>query len=195
MTILNDKEIIKLCKEEQMITPFLEGLVRQDKDVKVISYGISSFGYDIRLSSEDLKCFTSKTDEVDPRNIKPEHFLEPTILYDKVDNAPYVLLEPNEGLLGHSLERFKIPRNVLGQALGKSTYARCLVSVIVTPLEPSWEGDLVIEIVNHGTRPVRIYLEQGICQIIFLKGEYPNTCYADRKGKYQGQSGTQDAIV
>ena len=196
MSILNDKEILRLCKEENMITPFSDSSVKQVDGIKLISYGMGSFGYDIRLSGEDLKLFLNRGGEVvDPRNVKPEYYVVPEIKYDETDGAAYVVLPPNTGLLGHSLERFKMPRDVLAQALGKSTYARCFISVIVTPLEPEWEGDLVIEVVNHGSHPARVYLNQGICQLLFLRGEQPNVSYKDKGGKYQGQSGTQDALV
>lgn len=210
MSILNDEEITELCVgvSEPMITPFLSEQVKiqeykrlgdddgERRERKVISYGLSSFGYDIRLNDVELKVFSKDNYQVvDPRKVNSGIYNKPVIHYDEDDKAPYVILPSNTGMLGHSVETFNIPRNVLVNALGKSTYARCFVSVIVTPLEPGWKGQLVIEVVNHSPLPVRVYLSQGICQLIFLRGEDCKVSYADRGGKYQNQSGTQDSLV
>lgn len=204
--ILADSEIIKLCQgNTPMISPFLDHLVREEEYLdtnaceqirKVISYGCSSGGYDIRLAREDLKVFTNLNSRIiDPRRIDSAVYTMPIIHLDE-DGAEYVLLPPNTGMLGHTVEWFNMPRDVLGVCWGKSTYARCFISIIVTPLEPGWEGKLVVEIVNHTNSPAKIYLNQGIGQIVFnrLVGEV-STSYADRGGKYMGQRSTVDALV
>lgn len=189
-----------------MISPYNRFLIRKEptgemgvdgKPVlrKIISYGQSSYGYDIRMSRNDLKVFTNvHAVEVDPRNINPAVYLQPIIRVAE-DGAEYVLLPGKSGMLGHSLERFNMPPDVFGTCQSKSTYARALCGVIVTPLEPGWCGDLVIEVVNYSDIPVRVYLNQGIAQVNFYRGLRPDVTYADRDGKYQHQSGTQNAIV
>lgn len=208
--ILNDQQIIARCVNTPMpmISHFADALVREVPYKKlgmddgeramrrVISYGLSSFGYDIRLSPKDLKVFTNlQSAVIDPRKMDPRVYTAPEIRYDEEDDAAYVLLPPNTGMIGHTIEYFQMPADIIATCLGKSTYARALVSVIVTPLEPGWCGNLVVEIVNHTNSPVRIYPEQGIAQLNFFQGQRPNTTYADRGGKYQGQVGTQDAMV
>lgn len=179
-----------------MIMPFHAELIRQVEGRRVISYGVSSYGYDIRLAAEELKVFTNlHSIEVDPRNVDPQAYTTPRTLLAP-DGAQYVLQPPNSIMLGHTVENFCIPRDVLGQCLGKSTYARVGVSLIVTPLEPGWEGQLVVEIVNNTNSPVRIYIDQGIGQLNFFKGDRPcDVSYADRGGKYQNQAGTTDSRV
>lgn len=206
--VLADWEIEELCQgETPMIEPYLpatkvqrfaqgDSFVAQWGERKVISYGVTSFGYDIRLSGKELKVFTNiHSTVVDPRKMDPEAYTAPEIRWDEEDDAPYVLLPPDTGMLGHTVEYFRIPDNIVGICQGKSTYARALVSVIVTPLEPGWHGQLVVEIVNHTSSPVRIYIDQGISQVNFHRGRRPRITYADRQGKYQGQRGTQDAKV
>jgi len=206
--ILADWEIEELCQgEKPMISPYLPATKTQRYFVqphdprpfgerKVISYGSTSFGYDIRLSNKELKVFTNiKSAVVDPRNMDPDAYTAPEIRWDERDKAEYVLLPPDTGMLGHTVEYFHLPDNVVGICQGKSTYARALVSVIVTPLEPGWYGNLVVEIVNHTSSPVRIYLDQGISQVNFYRGRRPRITYADRQGKYLGQRGTVDSKV
>lgn len=197
MTILADWQIRDLCQTDTpMISPFHPKKIRyltSDETIRVPSFGLSSYGYDIGLSDVGLKLFTDvNCGEVDPRNIDPDIYVTPKIKYAD-DGAPYVHLPPNGFLLGHTPEWFDIPTNVLGNCLGKSTYARGAASVIVTPLEPGWKGNLVVEVVNNCNLPVRIYLNCGIAQVLFLQGAECETPYGD--GKYQSQRGTQDALA
>ena len=199
MSVLADNQIaaLSLNSERPMITPFIDRLVKEGPTgLRLISYGLSSYGYDVRLAADDLKVFTNlNAGIVDPRKMDPSCYTEPLLRYDE-DELPYVLQPPNSLMLGHTLEYFRIPRDVLVECLGKSTYARAGSSVIATPLEPGWEGQLVLEIVNHTNSPLKIYPGQGIAQLIFHQGADDCTIsYADRGGKYQGQTGTQDAKV
>ena len=196
MTILADWQIRDLCQTDTpMITPFHPTKMRYTEEgARVPSFGLTSYGYDISISDKGLKVFTDiHCGEIDPRNIDPKIYMEPVIRYDDKDGAAYVLLPPNGFLLGHTPEWFDMPNNVLGNCLGKSTYARGAVSVIVTPLEPGWKGNLVVEVVNNANLPARVYLNCGIAQVLFLQGEPCESGYGD--GKYQGQRGTQDAIA
>lgn len=183
-----------------MIHPFEQVSVKTletDKGMqRILSYGLSSYGYDMTLSENDLKVFTNLNGLlIDPRKINPEVYTVPKLMTDE-DGLKYVVLPPNSGMLGHTVERFNIPRNILGICLGKSTYVRAMVSILVTPLEPEWVGNLVVEIVNHSSSPVKIYPNQGIGQIVFHRADKTcNVSYSDRDGKYQKQTGTQDAIV
>lgn len=212
MTILADWQIRDLCTEHGMITPFVPnsiskvlvdrletsgGITRTwQEEVGILSYGLSSYGYDIRLSNKDLKVFRNDPKQIiDPRRMSDRNYYQPNIHID-ADNLQYIVLPPNSGMLGHTPEYFKMPRDVLAICLSKSTYVRALVSILVTPLEPSWEGQLVVEIVNHTGSPVMIYLDQGIGQLVFHNATQEcEVSYADRKGKYLGQTGTQDAVV
>lgn len=203
MTALVDWQIAERCHSQAikpMIEPFVPSSVKTIKTEqgiqKIISYGLSSAGYDIRLSGKDLKVFTDINSQVlDPRNMNPRCYVEPTLLTDE-DGLTYVIQPPNSVMLGHTVECFNIPRDIIATCLGKSTYARASVSLIVTPLEPEWEGFLVVEIVNHAKLPVKIYTNQGIGQLMFnLTDDVCDVSYADRGGKYMGQTGTQDAKV
>ncbi len=173
-----DKWIRKRCLEEQMVVPFVE---KQDGEGKV-SYGLSSYGYDIRVADQ-YKIFTNALNsEVDPKNFNKQSFVD--------YQGETCIVPPNSFALAHTIERFKIPKNVLGICLGKSTYARCGIIVNVTPLEPGWEGILTIEISNTTPLPAKIYSNEGIAQILFFESdEACETSYADRKGKYQDQVG------
>ena len=146
-----------------------------------ISYGLSSFGYDARVSDE-FKIFTNVNSEiVDPKNFKPTNFV--------TKNVPECIIPPNSFVLARTVEKFKIPEDVLVICLGKSTYARCGIIVNVTPLEPGWEGYVTLEFSNTTPLPAKIYANEGVAQFIFLKGdEKPEITYADRKGKYMGQT-------
>jgi dCTP deaminase len=161
-----------------MITPFSEKQVREG----VISYGLSSYGYDLRVSNE-FKIFTNVNSAIiDPKNFDERSFVT-------VD-AESVLIPPNSFALARSVEYFKIPRDVLTICVGKSTYARCGIIVNVTPFEPEWEGFVTLEISNTTPLPARVYANEGLCQILFFRGaELCEVSYADRKGKYQKQQG------
>lgn len=189
MSIRPDTWIATMAKTKDMINPFCENLIRtNDKNEKVVSYGLSSYGYDIRVSNE-FKVFTNVHNAIiDPKAFKDNSFVE---LVQDVCIVP-----PNSFALARSIEYFKIPRNVLTICLGKSTYARCGIIVNVTPFEPEWEGHVTLEISNTTPLPAMIYANEGIAQVIFF--ESPDTCqtsYADRKGKYMGQRGITLAKV
>tara|TARA_B100001996_G_C18661099_1_gene593126 strand:- start:1531 stop:2082 length:552 start_codon:yes stop_codon:yes gene_type:complete len=177
MSVLSDKWIKKMALEG-MISPFEEKQVREGK----ISYGLSSFGYDARVSNE-FKIFTDVNSEiVDPKNFKQTNFVT-----KKVSEC---IIPPNSFVLASTIEHFIIPKDVLVICLGKSTYARCGIIVNVTPLEPGWEGHVTLEFSNTTPLPAKIYANEGVAQFIFLKGnERPEVSYSDRKGKYMGQSG------
>jgi dCTP deaminase len=178
MSVLSDKSIRKLALEESMISPFEDKQIRDGK----ISYGLSSFGYDARVS-EEFKIFTNVNSEiVDPKDFKSTNFV--------TKNGPVCIIPPNSFALARTVERFKIPKNILVICLGKSTYARCGIIVNVTPLEPGWEGYVTLEFSNTTPLPAKIYANEGVAQLIFLKGnETPEVTYADRNGKYMGQTG------
>ena len=176
--VMNDKWIKMMAKNHGMITPFEEKQVRGDS----ISFGTSSFGYDSKISDE-FKVFTNvNTEIVDPKNFKPTNFV--------TRKGPECIIPPNSFALASTVEKFKIPEDVLVICLGKSTYARCGIIVNVTPLEPGWEGHVTLEFSNTTPLPAKIYANEGVAQFIFLKGsELPETTYADRNGKYMGQTG------
>ena len=176
--ILVDWEIREYCKKYQMLDPFEESLKRDG----VISYGLSSMGYDIRVTDE-YKIFTNvKQAVVDPKQFNPDSFID--------FKGATCVIPPNSFALARSVEYFRMPRSVLGICLGKSSYARCGIVVNITPLEPGWEGHLTIEISNTTPLPARIYSFEGIAQVLFFEsGSLPEVTYADRKGKYQGQQG------
>ncbi len=161
-----------------MIEPFVDGQTRDG----VISYGLSSYGYDARVS-EEFKIFTNvDSATVDPKNFNEKSFVDRT--------TDVCIVPPNSFVLARTVEYFRIPRDVLVICLGKSTYARCGIIVNVTPLEPEWEGHVTLEFSNTTPLPARIYANEGACQFLFLKGEAPpEVSYADRKGKYMQQRG------
>lgn len=165
---------------------------------KVISYGVTSYGYDVRLSdrADQLKIFTNlHSSEIDPKNITEENFAEPIIRTDS-QGSKYVLIPPYSYLQGPTVEYFRIPRDVLVIVLGKSTYARSAVICNTTPIEPEFEGNVVIEVANLSSSPVRCYLNEGIAQFCFIKGnEACRMSYKDKAGKYQGQTGLTYAKV
>ena len=178
MTIMPDKWIKRMVKEKQMIKPFEKGQIRE----KGISYGVSSYGYDARVSNY-FKIFTNVNSAVvDPKNFSNQSFVD-----RKTDVC---VIPPNSFVLARTVEYFKIPRNIMVICLGKSTYARCGIIVNVTPLEPEWEGYVTLEFSNTTPLPAKIYANEGACQFLFLKGDTDcEISYADRKGKYQGQKG------
>jgi dCTP deaminase len=178
MAIKSDRWIREQALNHQMIQPFSEKQVRDG----VISYGLSSYGYDLRVSDE-FKIFTNVNSAIiDPKNFDERSFV--TVQADSV------IVPPNSFALARSIEYFKIPRDVLTICVGKSTYARCGIIVNVTPLEPEWEGHVTIEISNTTPLPARIYAGEGICQFLFFKSDQVcEVSYADRGGKYQKQRG------
>jgi len=178
MSIMPDHWIRRMAAEKGMIEPFVE---RQQRE-GVISYGLSSYGYDARVADE-FKIFTN----VDNAVVDPKNFSEAGFVSRKGDIC---IVPPNSFALAHTVEYFRIPRDVLVICLGKSTYARCGLIVNVTPLEPEWEGQVTIEISNTTPLPARIYANEGICQFLFLGGASPpEVSYADRQGKYMRQRG------
>lgn len=180
--ILNDTEIERLARSYGMISPFEPQLVRAHDSAKVISYGLSSFGYDIRVADEFLIFSNADCQLVDPKNLNQAAFIR--------KKAHECIIPPNSFALAYSVERFKMPRDVLAVVLGKSTYARVGIVVNVTPLEPGWEGHVTIEISNTTPVPVKVYADEGIAQCLFFRGESCRTSYADRPGgpgKYQNQ--------
>lgn len=181
-SLKNDHWIIEMAEKHQMIQPFVKENVRQtDNGQKVISFGVSSYGYDLRVAPE-FKVFTNVHNViVDPKNFDSRSFVDV--------NAEECVIPPNSFALCRSLEYFRIPRDVLGICVGKSTYARCGIIVNVTPLEPGWEGHLVVEISNTTPLPCKIYANEGIAQLLFLQGEPCEVSYDVRNGKYQGQTG------
>jgi dCTP deaminase len=178
MAIKPDKWIKKKALEQNMIQPFVESQVRQG----VISFGLSSYGYDVRISNE-YKIFTNLNSTiVDPKNFDPRSFVD--------FKGEICIIPPNSFALGRTVEYFKIPRNVMTICVGKSTYARCGIITNVTPLEPGWEGHVTLEISNTTPLPARIYSGEGIAQILFFESdEECLVSYADKKGKYQSQLG------
>lgn len=178
MSILCDSSIRALAIEHGMITPFHDTQKREG----VISYGLSSYGYDAR-AADRFQIFTNiDSSIVDPKNFCPKSFVE--------RHTDVCIIPPNSFILTHTIEYFKIPRNVLALCLGKSTYARCGLIVNVTPLEPEWEGQVTIEISNTTPLPARVYANEGICQFIFIEGDKAcQTSYRNRLGKYQHSTG------
>jgi len=174
----SDRCIRKMSLEHDMINPFSEKQVREG----VISYGLSSYGYDLRVADE-FKIFTNVNNAL----VDPKRFDEKSFVTVQTDIC---IVPPNSFALARSVEYFKIPRSVLTICVGKSTYARCGIIVNVTPFEPEWEGFVTLEISNTTPLPARIYANEGLCQIIFFESdEICETSYADRKGKYQAQKG------
>lgn len=177
-----------------MITPFSPEANRfNEKGTKIISWGLSSYGYDIRIKSEGVKLFTNINGQaIDPMRPYGEQLADPIIHFDEEFDLYYFFLPPNSVALAHTVEWFNIPRDVLVICLGKSTYARVGLTQLMTPLEPEWEGELVLEIASMTNLPTRVYLNCGVAQLVFLKGdEVCEVSYKDKGGKYQGQLGTQ----
>ena len=178
MSVLSDRWIKEMALKKEMIKPF----VPEQKRGKAISYGLSSFGYDARVSNE-FKIFT----DVDSAIVDPKNFKSNSFVSRKTDEC---IIPPNSFVLASTVEYFKIPKDILVICLGKSTYARCGIIVNVTPLEPGWEGYVTLEFSNTTPLPAKIYANEGVAQFVFLKGnEKPEVTYADRDGKYMGQTG------
>ena len=183
MSIKSDKWISRMSKDHQMIEPFSENQVRLDENGdKLISYGVSSYGYDVRCSNE-FKVFTNiHSAVVDPKSFDEKSFVD--------IESDICVIPPNSFALARTVEYFKIPRNVLTVCLGKSTYARCGIIVNVTPLEPEWEGHVTLEFSNTTNLPAKIYAGEGVAQMLFFESdEECEISYKDRGGKYQGQTG------
>ena len=182
MSIKSDRWIRRMAAEHRMIEPFEPGQVRENGGERIVSYGTSSYGYDVRCSDE-FKIFTNiESALVDPKSFDEKSF---------VDKKNVVcIIPPNSFALARTVEFFRIPRNVLTICLGKSTYARCGIIVNVTPLEPEWEGHVTLEFSNTTPLPAKIYANEGVAQMLFLESdEECETSYKDRGGKYQGQVG------
>lgn len=178
MSLMPDSWIREMARDRRMIEPFVEGQKREG----VISYGLSSYGYDARVSDEFKIFHNIDGAVVDPKNFSPKGFVDRKVAV--------CIIPPNSFALARTVEYFRIPRDVLVICLGKSTYARCGIIVNVTPLEPEWEGHVTLEFSNTTTLPAKIYADEGAAQFIFLKGEKPcDVSYADRQGKYMKQTG------
>ncbi len=176
--IKSDRWIRRMAREHGMIEPFTDGQVSEG----VISYGLSSYGYDMRVSDEFRIFHNALSPLVDPKSFDERSFIE--------YQGDFCIVPPNSFALARSVEYFRIPRNVLTICVGKSTYARCGIITNVTPFEPEWEGHVTLEISNTTPLPARIYANEGIAQVLFFESDEDcETSYADKKGKYQGQTG------
>ena len=187
--MLSDRQIIELVQKHRMIDPFVGENRRRIGGNKIISFGLGSYGYDIRMANEVM-----------PLKSEQEDYLDPKVKVDTTSSSidlktDKLLIDGNSGLLTRSVEYFRMPENVSAICLGKSTYARCGLIVNVTPLEPGWEGNLTIEIVNTNPFPVRLYPNEGIAQLLFFENEPCEISYKTRGGKYQGQTGITGAKV
>ena len=182
MTIKSDKWIRKMAEEHGMISPFEPNMIREKDSEKIVSYGTSSYGYDIRCAPE-FRVFTNiNSTIVDPKSFDSNSFVE--------FNGDHCIIPPNSFALARTVEFFKIPRNILTICVGKSTYARCGIIVNVTPFEPEWQGYVTLEFSNTTPLPAKIYADEGCAQVLFFESdEECETSYKDRGGKYQGQSG------
>ncbi len=190
MSVKSDRWIRRTAQESQLIQPFDAQLVREVNGRRIISAGASSYGYDMRLADDGFRVFSPiHGREIDPKNFDEESLVEPP-LRTADDGAQYYLMPPHSYGLGVTVETFRMPRNVTGIALGKSTYARAGLLVNTTPLEAGWTGRLVVELANLADLPLRIYVNEGIGQVIFLESDEDcEVSYEDRGGKYQNQNG------
>lgn len=182
MSIKADHWIRRMADEHKMIEPFAPELVREEEGQRIISYGTSSYGYDVRCANE-FKVFTNlHSVTVDPKNFDERSFVDVV--------GDHCIIPPNSFALARTVEYFRIPRSVLTICLGKSTYARCGIIVNVTPLEPEWEGHVTLEFSNTTNLPAKIYANEGVAQMLFFESDSEcETSYADRGGKYMGQTG------
>lgn len=203
-SILSDQQIAALCQAvaSPMIVPFYPELVREVVETgisaacpdarrrKIISKGLTSYGYDVSLAEDEIKVFTNiNSREIDPKSLD-ERCLADAEVRIALDGAKFFLLPPHSYALAYTNEYFRMPRDVIAICLGKSTYARAGIQINATPIEPGFEGHVVIEIFNSTNLPSRVYLNEGISQFLFFRGSEPCvTSYADRGGKYQGQRG------
>ncbi|HEX7175202.1 MAG TPA: dCTP deaminase [Pyrinomonadaceae bacterium] len=190
MTVKSDRWIRRMAEEAGLIQPFNPTLVRETDGRRIISAGASSYGYDMRLADDGFRVFSPITArEIDPKHFNDESLIEPPIRTAD-DGSRYYLMPPHSYALGVTVETFNMPRNVTGICLGKSTYARAGLIVNTTPLEAGWKGRLVIELGNLADLPLRVYVGEGIGQVLFFESDEDcSTSYEDRGGKYQGQTG------
>lgn len=181
MSLRSDRWIRQMALQHGMIEPFVNGQIRETDGKKRVSYGLSSYGYDLRVARE-FKVFTNVYNSiVDPKQFQPDAFVD--------IEGETCIIPPNSFALARSVEYFRIPRNVLTLCIGKSTYARCGIIVNVTPFEPEWEGYVTLEISNTTPLPAKIYAGEGLAQVLFFASdEVCETSYADRQGKYMGQT-------
>lgn len=188
-SLLNDRQIIQEVHNHSMIEPFESKLINTDFEQKIISYGLSSAGYDMRLDPHFKVLVPYNGEQIlDPKRVTESH-------YESVF-ADSIIVSPGNTILGTSMEYFRIPEDISCVVLGKSTYARCGIHVLTTPAEPGWHGKLTIEISNLSPIPVKVYAREGICQMLFFKLDgRPITTYLDRNGKYNGQTTTTIAKV
>jgi len=174
--IKNDKWIKKMVLDHAMIEPFEEKQVRKG----VISYGVGSYGYDVRIADEFKIASDERASIIDPKNFNPDVFID--------SKGEFCIIPPNSFILGRSMEYFRIPPKVMVLCFGKSTYARCGIVANITPLEPEWEGYITMAILNTSPLPAKIYSNEGIAQLVFFEAdELPSVTYKDKKGKYQAQ--------
>ncbi|MEJ7576573.1 MAG: dCTP deaminase [Pyrinomonadaceae bacterium] len=190
MTVKSDRWIRRMVEDDRMIDPFDPKLVREQMGRRIISAGASSYGYDMRLADDGFRVFSPITGrEIDPKRFDEESLIEPPLRTTE-DGSRYYLMPPHSYALGVSVETFRMPRTVTGICLGKSTYARAGLLVNTTPLEAGWTGRLVIELGNLADLPIRVYVNEGIGQVLFFASDEDcDVSYEDRGGKYQGQTG------
>ena len=191
--MLNDCEILDLCTSASLISPHVGYQVGTDiEGKKIISYGVSSFGYDVRLGTvlKGFKpAFTLGANDAWTQAIDPLNFNADLMEEFEVDSGSCAVIPPHGYFLGHTLEYIRMPRHLNALCIGKSTYARAGIFINTTPIESGWEGQITLEIANLTPRPAKIYVGHGICQLQFFEGNPPMVSYADRLGKYQGQLG------
>ena len=186
MSVLSDHEIKELAIESEMIEPFTDRVVREKDGIKLLSYGLGSYGYDIRLSPSQCLLFGGIPEGMcDPKDFDPQILKETELQKD--ERGEYFILPPFGYCLGVAVERIKVPKDVTVVAVGKSTYARSGILANITPAESGWEGHLTLEISNCTPLWNRIYANEGICQLLFFRGKPCQVTYDDRKGKYQSQ--------
>lgn len=191
--LLSDTQITRLATEAGMINPFIPELVRETDELRVLSFGLSSYGYDLRLSAREFYTFTPLRDGdtdrlavVDPKRFNPAH-LAPAPLHYSPEGEHYFVLPAHSYGLGVAVEHLALPNNITALFIGKSTYARCGVIANLTPGEAGWHGHLTLEFSNSSSAPCRIYTNEGIVQALFFEGAPCSTCYQTRSGKYQDQ--------
>jgi dCTP deaminase len=190
VSVKSDRWILRMCREQGMIEPFEDRLIREIDGRRIISAGLSSYGYDLRLAPDGFRVFSPIASAViDPKNFDESSLISAPPRISE-DGSQYWLLPPHSYALGVTVETFRIPRNVIAYCMGKSTYARSGLIVNTTPLEPGWRGRLVLEFSNSADLPVRIYANEGIAQVTFFESDEDcDVSYADRAGKYQDQTG------
>jgi dCTP deaminase len=190
MTVKSDRWIRRMSEDAQLIQPFSERLVREVEGRRIISAGASSYGYDMRLADDGFRVFSPiHGREIDPKKFDESSLVEPPLQMTD-DGSQYYLMPPHSYALGVTVETFRMPRNVTAICMGKSTYARAGLIVNTTPLEAGWQGRLVIELGNLADLPLRVYVNEGIGQVIFFESDEDcSVSYEDRGGKYQGQTG------